>query len=450
MVDQSFLFALAQSSAGEWGLILSLVFGGCCSNVWALEGVLKDHPKSGTFLTFVQFLYVTITTISTQLRWKRIPKTGFSYPWLKPRKVPIGRWAVQVVLFLAVSLMNNYAFGLKIPVTVHIIFRSGGLCVSMLIGSIFEKRRYSFGQVVAALLITAGITIATISAPRPPRPPRTQQTDSFSTTSTDEKIMNQSSHPWLPDHLEYLAGIGLLVLAMIISAFLGLWQEQTYRIYGKEWKEALFYGHALSLPFFLPFRSTISSTFKSYSASPPISLSTLSSNLNLPFLSPYISSFPIPTSYPLKDRISPYLDLLVPSALVGLTINIITQGICVRGVNRLTSKVNSVTVNLVLTIRKALSLAISVWWYGSGFNSGLGLGGAMVLLGTMLYSFAPGPKELNDISASKRSNVDKSGGHASGYTSNEKDSRVTSASAIDDRLDNVAGLRSRQSRKVED
>ena len=36
-------------------------------------------------------------------------------------------------------------------------------------------------------------------------------------------------------------------------------------------------------------------------------------------------------------------------------------------------------MNLVLTIRKAVSLAISVWFYGSGATPGLLIGGAMVL-----------------------------------------------------------------------
>jgi UDP-xylose/UDP-N-acetylglucosamine transporter B4 len=42
-------------------------------------------------------------------------------------------------------------------------------------------------------------------------------------------------------------------------------------------------------------------------------------------------------------------------------------------------RVNSTTVNLVLTVRKAVSLAISVWYYGSGATPGLIAGGAMVL-----------------------------------------------------------------------
>jgi UDP-xylose/UDP-N-acetylglucosamine transporter B4 len=96
---------------------------------------------------------------------------------------------------------------------------------------------------------------------------------------------------------------------------------------------------------------------------------------------------------------------MVPSAIVALGVNIITQGFCVRGVNRLTSvsrsplyrqslqlepgqgferkanrqRVNSVTVNLILTVRKAVSLAISVWYYGHGVTPGLLIGGSLVM-----------------------------------------------------------------------
>lgn len=76
------------------------------------------------------------------------------------------------------------------------------------------------------------------------------------------------------------------------------------------------------------------------------------------------------------------------------------------------------TVNLVLTVRKAVSLAISVWYYGSGLTWSLVVGGAMVLckcfliaqrrnmlishsVGTILYSLAPGPKGLGPSASDK-------------------------------------------------
>lgn len=46
------------------------------------------------------------------------------------------------------------------------------------------------------------------------------------------------------------------------------------------------------------------------------------------------------------------------------------------------------TVQLVLTIRKAVSLAISVTYFGSGYNAPLVLGAGMVLAGTTLYASA--------------------------------------------------------------
>jgi UDP-xylose/UDP-N-acetylglucosamine transporter B4 len=53
--------------------------------------------------------------------------------------------------------------------------------------------------------------------------------------------------------------------------------------------------------------------------------------------------------------------------------------------------VSSVSTNLVLTARKALSLVLSVWWFGSGWNRGLALGGSLVFAGSVLYSISPDP-----------------------------------------------------------
>jgi UDP-xylose/UDP-N-acetylglucosamine transporter B4 len=64
---------------------------------------------------------------------------------------------------------------------------------------------------------------------------------------------------------------------------------------------------------------------------------------------------------------------------------------------------------LVLTIRKAVSLAISVWYYGNGMTPGLALGAAMVLGeyfsvriivlspgGTILYSLSAAPDIVDE------------------------------------------------------
>ena len=60
---------------------------------------------------------------------------------LKPRNIPLARYAIQVTLFVVINLLNNAAFAYSVPMAVHIIFRSGGLVVNMLLGWLFYKRR---------------------------------------------------------------------------------------------------------------------------------------------------------------------------------------------------------------------------------------------------------------------------------------------------------------------
>lgn len=92
----------------------------------------------------------------------------------------------------------------------------------------------------AGVTITAGIVLATLSAPRRPRSPSSSTISTASTASPN--TLGGSGDEWLSDTMQYSAGIGLLAAALVVSAWLGLWQEQTYRVYGKQWREALFYS----------------------------------------------------------------------------------------------------------------------------------------------------------------------------------------------------------------
>jgi UDP-xylose/UDP-N-acetylglucosamine transporter B4 len=100
----------------------------------------------------------------------------------------------------------------------------------MLTGYFIGGKRYSAGQIVAGVIITAGIVMSTIAAPRPPK-----------AKTTGAAPPPDGALSWLPENAQYAAGIALLSLALFLSAWLGLWQEETYRKYGKQWREALFY-----------------------------------------------------------------------------------------------------------------------------------------------------------------------------------------------------------------
>jgi UDP-xylose/UDP-N-acetylglucosamine transporter B4 len=62
-------------------------------------------------------------------------------PKLKPRVVPISNWFLLVTMFFIVSVLNNLALGYNISVPMHIIFRSGGLIINMVLGMLFLNKK---------------------------------------------------------------------------------------------------------------------------------------------------------------------------------------------------------------------------------------------------------------------------------------------------------------------
>jgi UDP-xylose/UDP-N-acetylglucosamine transporter B4 len=89
---------------------------------------------------------------------------------------------------------------------------------------------------------------------------------------------------------------------------------------------------------------------------------------------------------------APALLLGLPAAYIPLLLNTLTQLFCVAGVHRLTTRVSALTVTLVLVVRKAVSLLISVWMGGAAQvdQTLMWIGAGMVLAGTVGYSLATG------------------------------------------------------------
>ncbi|KAE8210889.1 hypothetical protein CF327_g5301 [Tilletia walkeri] len=438
--------------ASQWPFILGLIFGGCCSNAYFLELGTAAVPSAGTLITFAQFLATALTCTPSQLEWSSAstttpgrPASKSWFPRLKKPKVPVSRWSVQVLLYLSTSLLNNAAFAYDIPMSVHIVFRSGGLVINMILGWAIEGRRYNFMQVTSVFIVTVGVIAATLFAQAPSASP-----SSSSSSSTISPT--------------YIFGVSLLFLALILSGLMGLYQERTFRTYGRDnWQEALFYAHTLSLPIFLTRWRKLGEEIRLADSTPPIWLGWLSServsaavgeglrlrgskmddasagliglgastldlgagcvlrriaqsNLfyssgnrysscpsNVGFTS-LVDSAWTPSSSAVSPTAAPWhigwstqpkgnfptsLSMTVPSFWPVLLLNVLTQLLCINGVNRLTSQVTSLTVTLVLVLRKATSLAISVVWVGGRTgNWGLWSGAGAVLLGTIGYTLA--------------------------------------------------------------
>ncbi|KAI1387045.1 UAA-domain-containing protein [Hypoxylon trugodes] len=331
------------------GAMLGLIFGGCCSNVFALEAIIKVEPASGTLLTFVQFLFVAVTGYISQFDYTRPPF------FIKPNRVPIRRWLINIVLFFSINVLNNHAFSYDISVPVHIILRSGGSITTMIAGSLYGKK-YSRIQVIAVLLLTVGVITA-----------------AWSDSQSKEKPAGDSKDG-VP---KFSTGLAVLLIAQVLSAVMGLYTEETYRKYGPHWKENLFYSHLLSLPLFLPFSQSLVRQFMRLANSKPLRLAPLAGQVNL-------------TNFPTLQQIIERV--YIPSQVAYLALNVLTQYGCIRGVNLLAAASSALTVTIVLNIRKLVSLLLSIWLFGNRLAPGTLIGAIVVFSAGGLYSLDSGKK----------------------------------------------------------
>ena len=90
----------------------------------------------------VQFLFMAALGAPRHVVWPR-PR-GAPWRWVPQLRytVPLTRWIGVVILFFATSLMTNAAFRFHVSMPVQIVLRSASLCVSMLFGVFYFKRRY--------------------------------------------------------------------------------------------------------------------------------------------------------------------------------------------------------------------------------------------------------------------------------------------------------------------
>jgi len=311
-----------------------VVFIGCCSNVIFLELLIKDDAGSGNLITFSQFLVIATEGFITTMKF------GTSKP-----KVPMQEYFKLVGMFFVVSVANNYALNFNIALPLHMIFRAGSLLANMVLGIIILKKSYSVTKYSSVLMISAGIFLCTIASAK---------------EMSDENSANP--HKTFGDFMWWFVGIALLTFALFTSARMGIMQEVLYAKYGKHPREALFFTHALPLPGFILLFSDIANHVQIANSSQPLDSNMLS-------LLPFAAAIP---------RIWLYL--------LG---NVITQSICINAVFVLTTECSSLTVTLVVTLRKFISLLFSIWYFQNPFTTFHWFGTAMVFGGTALFSDIP-------------------------------------------------------------
>ena len=82
----------------------------------------------------------------------------------------------------------------------------------------------------------------------------------------------------------------------------------------------------------------------------------------------------------------PGLPFAPPSMLVYLLGNVLTQYLCITSVFVLTSECASLTVTLVVTLRKFISLLFSIWYFQNPFTLYHWVGTVLVFSGTLIFS----------------------------------------------------------------
>ncbi|GFO15457.1 UDP-xylose and udp-n-acetylglucosamine transporter [Plakobranchus ocellatus] len=81
----------------------------------------------------------------------------------------------------------------------------------------------------------------------------------------------------------------------------------------------------------------------------------------------------------------PVVGFSVPWACLWLLLNTLTQFICIRSVFILTTECTSLTVTLVVTLRKFISLVFSIVYFRNTFTSAHWVGAALVFFGTLMF-----------------------------------------------------------------
>jgi UDP-xylose/UDP-N-acetylglucosamine transporter B4 len=319
-------------------------------------------------ITFAQFVICALFTLPSFLSFSAGPQSLF----LVPRAIPLKSWVVYTAYFVTVNLLNNWAFAYKISVPLHIILRSAGPVASMVTGYIYNGKRYSRGQIASVAMLSVGVAAAALADAQ-------AKGMSITVESPDTDV----------DMMTTATGFTILALAMILSAFQGIYADRLYTTYGRDhWKEALFYSHTLSLPIFFTSYAQLLSQWRVVASSPSL-LSHLNRDI---LLDPSVSRLTKSTAFSVLDQIQHHPSVQsiltqLPVQVAYLIMNALTQYLCIRGVHLLSAKSSSLTVTIFLNIRKLVSLLLSIYLFGNHLADGVLAGAALVFVGGGLYGF---------------------------------------------------------------
>ncbi len=210
---------------------------------------------------------------------------------------------------------------------------------------------------------------------------RRQSRAGFRTSVQQDEVKTASAGAWAQ-----APGFALLASALVLAACMGLYTDDMYATHGRSGDvtaETLFYSHAMSLPYFFGQVKPLFFEFSTLMAVPVHDIGKASK----------------PHTSPLSPAsIFDTLSTITPRPVWLLAANAATQLFCIIGVNRLSAQSSSLTVSIVLNIRKLVSLLLSIMLFGNQLPLGVMVGAAIVFAGGGLYA-------LPSVSSKKKRGV---------------------------------------------
>lgn len=391
-------------------------------------------PGSGTVMSNKSFSSSAASSSSSS-----------SVSFLRKNIVPLQHYAKMACLFAVMSLLNNLAFAFHISQPMHMVFRSANLMITYLFGRIFFGYQYSTKALGTITLLTAGALCNTFAeatvGDTAKKAAASLLINTNATVNTINSLTgctgvgcsdpvpleNNNNNPTNDTNNDssymfiWLIGILILTTVLCLQSVLGEYQNWVRRTFtpppvsntttttepktNKKLaeEESMFYMHAMSVPILLMLLivrvsfstgsyipiisvtpSLITDRFTLWSTSPPI-ITYLTDLLNASSTSFVTRCIATVTSF-----LFSLLGLSnIPSMWVFIILNVITQYICIRGVYALIGATDNLTVNVVLTVRKAVSVLVSIIAFGNTFTLWHYLGATLVFLGAYQFQLLP-------------------------------------------------------------
>lgn len=300
-----------------------------------LEYLISAIPTCGNLITFSQFLFISCEGLITTSKFFTVPP-----------KIPIRSYLVMVAYFFLVQVANNASYMFRVSIPLQMIFRAGSMIPSLLLGVLILKKKYSKAKYVSVMLVTMGIAMCTIASAN-------QEVKHVHDDKELSKDPETEAQNVFKDLLLWTLGILMLTVALFLTAGMGIIQEKTYTQFGKHPKESLFYNHFLPLPGFIFLASDISHHVSLFNQTTPVSVG---------------------------------LGFSIPQMWLFLIGNLLTQYICIRSVFILTTECSALSVTLVVTLRKFVSLILSIFYFHNPFTHLHWIGTSLTFVGVILFT----------------------------------------------------------------